>query len=67
MSKKSNKKQEQGYEPKPTVAMCSNCNNFKSDFIVKTYGYKQETNIRCGVGSFAVKKQGVCKLHEKKL
>jgi len=67
MSKKANKKTEQGYEPKPIFAMCSNCIYFKSDFEKKEYGYMAEKNIRCGVGHFAVKKQGTCKLHELKV
>lgn len=67
MSKKPNPKTEQGYEPKPRFAMCSNCIYFKSDKELTEYNYLQEKNIRCGVGHFAVKKQGTCKLHEFKV
>jgi hypothetical protein len=63
MSKKADLKTEQGYDPKPTFAMCSNCKNFKSDKIRNQWGY-EEKNIRCGLGGFAVKKQGTCKMHE---
>lgn len=67
MSKISEAKEAQGYEPKPVFPMCSNCINLKSDIEeIKTYGqvYKKETNIRCGIGGFAVKKQGTCELHK---
>lgn len=67
MSKKANLKTEQGYEPKPIFAMCSNCKNFKSDHETTTYGYVAEKNIRCGIGGFAIKKQGTCKFHELKV
>ena len=62
--KTQDKKTEQGYNPKPTISMCSNCKHYKSDFVVNEYNYKQEKNIRCGIGEFAVKKQGVCNLHQ---
>lgn len=65
MSKKANSKSEQGYEPKPIFAMCSNCKHFRSDKIVNEYNFPEEKNIRCGIGEFAVKKQGTCKLHER--
>lgn len=65
MSKKANLKTEQGYEPKPIFAMCSNCKHFKSDKIMNQWNYEEEKNIRCGIGEFAVKKQGTCKLHER--
>jgi len=65
MSKQANSKKEQGYEPKPIFAMCSNCKHFRSDKIVNQWNYEEEKNKRCGLGEFAVKKQGTCKLHER--
>lgn len=65
MSKQANSKTEQGYEPKPIFAMCSNCKHFRSDKIKNQWNYEEEKNIRCGIGEFAVKKQGTCKLHER--
>lgn len=65
MSKKANSKTEQGYEPKPIFAMCSNCKHFRSDKIINQWNYEEEKNIRCGIGEFVVKKQGTCKLHER--
>lgn len=53
MSKIANSKTEQGYEPKPTIPMCSNCKHFKSDIIVNNWNYSEEKNIRCGIGGFA--------------
>lgn len=42
MSKKANSKTEQGYEPKPIFAMCSNCKHFRSDKITNEYNYVEE-------------------------
>lgn len=69
MSKQEKAKQSQGYEPKPVVPMCSNCVHYLSDY-VEAHGWQttwtEEKNIRCGIGGFAVKKQGKCSLHELK-
>ena len=63
---KKNIKEEQGYQEKPIFPMCSNCANFRSEFIPTNYGYNEEKNIRCGIGGFAVKKMGTCTKHEPK-
>jgi ribosomal protein S14 len=62
MSKQSEAKARQGYVPK-TVRMCQHCKHFKSDFIREPYlgrVWIRETNLRCGVGGFKVKKTGAC-------
>lgn len=68
MSKQSKSKELQEYNPKPINRSCSNCEWFKSDLIEGKYGFVQEKNLRCACelpdcGSFAVKKQGVCVMH----
>lgn len=66
--------EKQNYEPKgPT---CATCNNrvFKLElpaWMAQQPGvwnetYKLEKNQRCGIGGFAIKKQGCCDLWSKK-
>jgi hypothetical protein len=63
MSKQSEAKISQGYDPKPRAPTCSNCVHYtshrypelNSTFIV-------EMNLRCAVGNFAIKKTATCKL-----
>lgn len=69
MSKQREAKKSQGYNPKPTHPMCSNCAHYSSDIVEEraAYGsgvYRRETNIRCGLGGFAVKKMGNCAEHK---
>lgn len=64
MSKQSDAKLEQKYQLKPKFPMCSNCKFFKSDKKEGTFGYIKESNIRCGLGGFAIKKQGTCEKHD---
>ena len=63
MSKKSEAKERQGYVPKFIPNVCGNCLHFRSE-IVKTRGtyglWTKETNMRCEIGGFKVKKQGTC-------
>ncbi len=59
-------KEQQGYEPKPTFPMCSNCQHFRSDKVMNQWKYEEEKNIRCRLGGFAIKKQGTCNKHLKK-
>jgi hypothetical protein len=70
MSKQSEAKENQGYNPKPVLPICSNCKNYLSDSKEEqgAFGgvWHKEINIRCGIGGFAIKKQGNCKLHEPK-
>lgn len=68
MSKQSEAKKQQNYNPKPDPAQCANCTQFKSDQ-VGTEGwdkktYYQEKNMRCGIGGFAVRKRGTCTEHK---
>ena len=68
MSKQQDAKKAQGYEPKPRV--CGSCAHFLSDIIDEPTkynpSYQRETNMRCGLGGFAVKKMGTCNQFEKK-
>lgn len=63
MSKESEARKKQGYVPKAVPQVCMNCVNFKSEIVKrKDYGfeYEKETNQRCAIGGFAVKKMGSC-------
>ena len=64
MSKQSEAREKQEYDPKPVHAMCSNCKYFSSDFL-DIDGYLQEKNMRCILGGFAVRKPAVCREHRK--
>jgi hypothetical protein len=72
MSKQSEAKERQGYNPNPTQEICSTCNNFligmdwpawmkdgKHDNYL-TPEHQRETNLRCGLGGFAVKNTARC-------
>lgn len=74
MSKQSEAKERQGYEAKPVQRVCGTCKYFKSDkefpawmrdgkhdHYLSDDGYMQETNKRCGIGGFAVKKTATCR------
>ena len=69
--KKQSNKEVQGYKEKAEPNFCSNCIWYKSVLSKTEYGYMQEKEIRCGLGDglggFAIKKQGVCNHHEKKV
>lgn len=64
MSAQSIAKEKQGYVPRPR--MCSNCRHFASEIIPSNrtvngwYVKPRETNLRCTLGNFAVKKMGTC-------
>ncbi len=67
MSKQSNAKIEQNYNPNPSPKICSTCTNYQSDFVERTeYGqtWTDEKNKRCGIGGFAIKKTATCDRHE---
>ena len=70
MSKQSEAKQAQGYEQKPVIPVCMNCKHYQSKMHECPgiwYGpYVTEKELRCGIGGFAVKKMGTCKLYERK-
>jgi hypothetical protein len=66
MSKQSDAKEAQGYTRDPLN--CSTCKHFTSEIEqVHSYGhtYSKETNLRCGIGGFAVKKMDRCNRWEK--
>ena len=64
MSKQSEAKAAQDYDPNPVQRMCSNCKNFTSEKTERTgvFGgiYVEEKEKRCGIGGFAVKKTATC-------
>lgn len=71
MSKQSEAKSKQKYIAKPTPKTCANCIHFKSDkeVIKSMYSsnqYTKESNLRCGIGGFAVKKMATCNQFEEK-
>jgi len=63
MSKQSEAKERQEYVDRPCA--CSNCRHFTSKIANHSdgWGHKwiRETEIRCGLGGFKVKKMGSCK------
>lgn len=68
MSKQSEAKQAQGYKPNHFYPVCMNC-KYSDSVVIETddswsWNIKKET--RCGIGGFAVKKMGTCKLYERK-
>ena len=65
MSKQSEAKLAQGYEHKPVPKTCVNCAHYRSEisFVKSAYssqGIRQEKDIRCGLGGFAIKKMATC-------
>ena len=61
MSKQSEAKEQQGYVAKPVVRRCGVCVHFKFDVKKGDYG-PIYSKLRCGIGGFAVKKNGICDL-----
>ncbi len=69
MSRQSEAKKRQNYNPKPDYNICSNCIHFASYIIKKenTYGtqvYYDEKNKTCTLGDFVVGKTATCSEHE---
>lgn len=68
MSKQSEAKAIQGYIAKAIPAVCSNCKHYESKITEREgiFGgtYIVESDRRCGIGGFAVKKTAVCDRHE---
>lgn len=65
MSKQSEAKLKQNYNPKPVPRVCMNCEHYLSDMVKVTGQYSvnyyiEEKNKRCGLGEFAVKKTATC-------
>lgn len=70
MSKQSEAKKSQGYEPKPIQRVCMNCKHYTSKYAdvhnVWDKSYQVEKELRCDLGGFAIKKMGTCKLYKEK-
>jgi hypothetical protein len=62
MSKQKLAKELQGYTRETTN--CGNCKHFTSTKETTKYGYVNETNLRCGIGGFAIHKTARCNFHE---
>lgn len=65
MSKQSEAKDNQGYNPKPRPQICRECKNFQFEKVF-THEYAREKyykdkNLKCCIGGFAVKKIATCK------
>ncbi len=78
MSKQSEAKEKQGYDPRPSERCCKTCSYFRFEMKwpkwiernprsqYRTEEYKRMRNLRCAIGNFAVTRQAVCELWEKK-
>jgi hypothetical protein len=67
MSKQSKAKELQGYKDKAPPKSCVACKHFASTTTEETghYGtWYKESNLRCLIGNFAVKKTAVCNKFE---
>lgn len=65
MSKQSEQKESQGYVLNAPPKNCGSCSNFAMTVTRESnqYGnFTKESNLRCTVGDFAVKKAAVCLL-----
>lgn len=65
MSKQSEAKDKQGYTARALLPVCANCSSFRMDIvnhdaILSMEPYPVETNLRCSIGGFAVRKMGTC-------
>ena len=64
MSRQSEAKEAQGYDPKPVAYICKNCHffQFEGKEYKNYYGevYQEKRNLRCGLGGFAVKQTARC-------
>lgn len=63
MSKQSEAKKQQGYVSKHKPTYCMFCANYTS-LVTEHKGpfvdWTEESNKRCGIGGFAIAKQGTC-------
>ena len=67
MSEQDEAKERMGYSLNPIAAVCPNCKNYRSEIKKKSYGSWEthyETNKRCLIGGFVVKKKASCKLFD---
>lgn len=65
MSRQSEAKERQGYNPQASQRVCATCIDFKCDTEDRldwrgNKSGENQTNLRCDVGRFAVKKLAVC-------
>jgi len=64
MSKQSDAKKTQEYDPKPRPQICRECKNFQFEKVLTSelYGqkYYRDKNLKCSIGGFAVKKISTC-------
>lgn len=70
MSKQSKAKEAQGYVSKAPPQNCAVCKYFamtKTEVVAYFGTFTKESNLRCELGSFAVKKMAVCNKFEVKL
>lgn len=67
VSKQSEAKERQGYVAKVIPMVCSNCKHYESKVTARegVFGdvWNDESEKRCGLGGFAVKKMGGCNKH----
>lgn len=67
MSKQSEAKKHQGYVPKVIPTVCGNCKHYESKVTERNGAFggvwHDESERRCGLGGFAVKKMGGCNQH----
>lgn len=63
MSKQSEAKQKQGYEPDPIIRVCSTCIHYRNKYAPDKYGDAEEVDSHCDIGGFTVKKMGTCNLY----
>lgn len=64
MSKQSEAKERQGYDPKPLTRSCRLCVHLKPKLTEKLDWQGRpwnHENLFCGIGDFAVKAQAVCR------
>lgn len=71
MSKQSEAKKSQGYDHKPVPRTCGTCLHYKCAVEVSPGVYKgttvhNESDKRCSLGGFAVKKTATCNNYEAK-
>ena len=70
MSKQSDAKAAQGYQPKPVPRTCVNCSHFAFDRkIIRAVtewqkDFFEDKNQHCFIGDFAVKRSATCNLFD---